>query len=54
MMIVALFLIFALLFGFGFAANWLWFLAVFYLVFWVIGVAMGRGESAGRYRFYRW
>jgi hypothetical protein len=54
MMVLVFFLIFALLFGFGFAFNWLWFLAVLYLVFWLIGVAIGRGERAGRYRFYRW
>jgi hypothetical protein len=53
-MILVMFLIFALLFGFGFAFSWLWFVAAVYLVFWLVGVAMGRGEAAGRYRFYRW
>lgn len=54
MIIFVVFLVVALFFGLGFALNWLWFVAVFFLLFWFIGVAIGRGESAGRYRFYRW
>jgi hypothetical protein len=53
-MIVALFLIVALLFGLGFAFNWLWYVAVIYFAFWLVGVAIGRGQTAGQYRFYRW
>jgi hypothetical protein len=53
-MMLALFVIFAILFGLGFAVSWLWYVAVFYFIFWMIGVAIGRGQSAGRYRFYRW
>jgi hypothetical protein len=25
-----------------------------FALFWLIGVALGRGESAGSHRFYRW
>jgi hypothetical protein len=28
--------------------------AVIFFVFWLAGVALGRGESTGRHRFYRW
>lgn len=53
MLILLMFLVIAFCFGLGFALNWLWFVAVFFLIFWLIGVAFGRG-SAGRHRFYRW
>ena len=54
MVILLMFVLVALLFGVGFALNWLWFVAVFFLLFWLIGVAFGRRESAGRHRFYHW
>jgi hypothetical protein len=38
----------------GFAVHVLWVAAVLFAVFWLIGAALGRGESAGRHRFYRW
>jgi len=47
-------LLVAIFFGLGFALNWLWFIAVFFLLFWLIGVAFGRGVNAGQHRFYRW
>ena len=52
-------LLFALLlvlifFGAGFALHVLWVVAVILLVLWLVGAALGRGESAGRHRFYRW
>jgi hypothetical protein len=52
-------LLFALLlvlifFGAGFALHLLWVAAVILLVLWLVGAALGRGESAGRHRFYRW
>jgi hypothetical protein len=47
-------LVVLLLFGIGFTAHLLWVLAAIFLVFWLVGVALGRGESAGRHRFYRW
>ncbi len=40
--------------GFGFAVHLLWILARVLLAVWLIGFALGRGESAGRHRFYRW
>lgn len=40
--------------GAGFALHVLWVVAVILLVLWVIGLAIGRGEGAGRHRFYRW
>ncbi len=43
-----------LLAGLGFALHFLWILALFFFVFWLAGVALGRGESAGNHRFYRW
>jgi hypothetical protein len=54
MLIVLLLLLVILFAGIGFAAHFLWFLAVIFFVFWLAGVALGRGESAGRHRFYRW
>jgi hypothetical protein len=52
--ILLMFLVIALVFGFGFALNWLWFVAVFFLIFWLVGIAFGRREPIGRHRFYRW
>jgi hypothetical protein len=43
-----------LFFGLGFAIHALWIVAVILFVAWLIGLALGRGESAGRNRFYRW
>jgi len=54
-MVLILFLLLVLiLFGAGFAAHLLWIAAVIFFVFWIIGAAIGRGEGAGRHRFYRW
>jgi hypothetical protein len=54
-MILLLALIVVLLFfGLGFTLHLLWIVAVVFLLFWLIGAAIGRGESAGRHRFYRW
>jgi hypothetical protein len=52
-------LIFALLFvlilfGAGFAVHLLWVAAAIFLVVWIVGFALGRGEGAGSHRFYRW
>jgi hypothetical protein len=54
-----MFLLLALLlvlifFGVGFAVHVLWIVAVVLFVVWLVGAALGRGESAGRHRFYRW
>src|SRR5579875_1814978 len=48
------FLIVLLFFGLGFALHFLWIVAVIFFVLWLVGYAIGRGESAGRHRFYRW
>jgi hypothetical protein len=46
--------IIALFFGLGFAVHLLWIAAVVALGLWVLGLAIGRGASAGTRRFYRW
>ena len=54
-MIVLLALLLVLLFGgLGFAVHALWIIAVVLLILWILGFAIGRGESAGRHGFYRW
>lgn len=53
-LLILAFLIVLLFFGLGFALHWLWIIAVVFFVLWLIGYALGRGESAGRHRFYRW
>lgn len=54
-MLLILFLLLVLLFfGLGFAVHVLWILAIIFAVVWVVGFALGRGEGAGRHRFYRW
>lgn len=51
-MIILLVLLLVLLFaGLGFALHFLWILAAIFLVFWLAGVALGRGESAGTTTF---
>jgi hypothetical protein len=47
-------LIVLLFFGLGFAVHVLWILAAVLLVAWLIGVALGRGETTGTHHFYRW
>jgi hypothetical protein len=54
MLLLLLLLLVFLVAGFGFAVHVLWFLAVVFLVLWLIGYALGRGEGAGRHHFYRW
>jgi hypothetical protein len=54
-MVLLLLLLVVLLFaGVGFAVHLLWIAAVIFGLFWLIGAALGRGETAGRHRFYRW
>jgi len=54
-MVLLLLLLIVLIFaGAGFALHVLWIAAVIFALFWLIGAALGRGESAGRHRFYRW
>ena len=54
MLLLLAFLIVLLFAGLGFALHFLWIVAVVLLVVWVAGAALGRGETAGRHRFYRW
>ena len=49
-----LLLLVLILAGAGFAVHVLWIAAVIFAVFWLVGLALGRGESAGSRRFYRW
>jgi hypothetical protein len=54
-MVLLLALLIVLLFvGAGFAVHILWIAAVVFALVWLIGAALGRGETAGRHRFYRW
>jgi hypothetical protein len=54
-MLILLGLILVLLFfGLGFTLHALWIVAIVLLIAWLIGLAIGRGEGAGRNRFYRW
>ncbi len=54
MLLVLAFLIVILLAGLGFAVHLLWWIAIAAFVLWIIGFALGRGESAGRHHFYGW
>lgn len=54
MVLLLAFLFVLLFFGLGFALHVLWIAAVVLLVLWIVGVALGRGETAGAHHFYRW
>ena len=54
MVLLLALLLVLLFFGLGFTAHFLWIVAVVLLVLWLVGLAIGRGESAGSHRFYRW
>jgi hypothetical protein len=54
MLILLLLLLVLILFGAGFALHILWIAAIVFAVFWIVGVALGRGESAGNRHFYNW
>jgi hypothetical protein len=54
MVLLLALLLVLLFFGLGFALHFLWIVAIALLVLWVIGFAVGRGESAGSRGFYRW
>jgi hypothetical protein len=54
-MLLLLALLLVLLFvGIGFAVHVLWVMAVVLFAVWLVGLVLGRGESAGRHHFYRW
>jgi hypothetical protein len=54
MLLILALLLVLVLFGAGFAIHLLWIAAVIFAVVWLVGFALGRGESAGRHHFYRW
>jgi hypothetical protein len=54
MVLLLLLLIVPLCAGAGFTLHLLWVIAVIFALFRLIGAALGRGEAAGRHRFYRW
>jgi hypothetical protein len=54
MLLLLVLLLVLVLFGASFALHWLFVAAVIFFIFWLVGAAIGRGESAGRHRFYRW
>jgi hypothetical protein len=54
MILLLALLLVLIFFGAGFALHLLWIAAVILLVLWSVGVALGRGEGAGRHHFYRW
>jgi hypothetical protein len=54
MVLLLALLLVLIFFGLGFAVHLLWIAAVVLLVLWLVGFAIGRGESAGTHRFYRW
>jgi hypothetical protein len=54
MLLVLALLVVLIFFGIGFTAHFLWVVAAVLLVLWLAGMALGRGEGAGRHRFYRW
>ena len=54
MVLILALLLVVILFGAGFAVHLLWIAAAMFLVLWLVGFAIGRGEGAGSHRFYRW
>lgn len=54
MVLLLALLLVLILFGAGFAVHLLWIAAVVFAIVWIVGVAIGRGESAGTHHFYRW
>jgi hypothetical protein len=54
MVLLLALLLVLLFFGLGFTAHLLWVVAAVLLVLWLVGLVIGRGESAGSHRFYRW
>jgi len=49
-LILLLLLLVLILAGAGFALHVLWIVAVVFAIFWIAGVALGRGEGAGNHR----
>jgi hypothetical protein len=53
MVLLLALLLVLILFGAGFAVHLLWIAAVVLAIVWIVGFALGRGESAGTHRFHR-
>jgi len=54
LLIVLILLLAIILFGVGFAAHVLWWLALAVLVIWLLGFLVRVGEGGTRRRWYRW
>jgi hypothetical protein len=54
MLILFALILVAIFIGLGFAIHVLWVVAAVLFVLWLVGLIIGRGESAGTRRFYRW
>ena len=54
MLLILALLLVLILFGAGFAVHLLWIAAAIFLVVWIVGFAIGRGEGAATHRLYRW
>lgn len=54
LLIIAVLILAALLFGLGFAVHVLWWLAVIVLILWLLGFFLRSGSGAGSRRWYRW
>ncbi len=54
MVILLALLLVLLFFGLGFTLHALWIVAAVLLILWLVGLGIGRGETAGSHRFYRW
>jgi type IV secretory pathway TrbD component len=54
MIILLALLLVLLFFAVGFTMHALWVVAAILLVLWLVGFALGRGQSAGSHHFYRW
>lgn len=54
MIILLALLLVLLFFAVGFTMHALWVVAALLLVLWLVGFALGRGQSAGTHHFYRW
>jgi len=53
MVLLLALLLVLILFGLGFAVHLLWIAAVVFAIVWIVGFAIGRGESTGTHRFHR-
>ena len=54
MLLLLAFLVVLIFAGLGFALHFLWIVVLVLLILWLVGFVVGRGEGAGKGRFYRW